>query len=540
MKKRKTQPSRAEVKSRRTCLRCGRNCVHGRFCPPCLLVLREALSSVIWSSCVAVCLLAGMALLGVIAFGRRADASTTGLTYLAALEVWAQMTSLGLAVLLAGAVVTAVACLFWLDLRRLYEGHARVRVHRRDRRMAVRNLQVLLATISEANRQRRLEKVLEGNRPLPYWLWLVLMVAEGLRLAWRKLGQVVRKIARGSVVCLGIALALGSMGLRGLGRSVGRMGLGLRRQTPRLSRGLKQMLQWARRMGRWSVLRFQRHSPTMARAVQGAAASAGRAIAWLLKMTYRSAGGIFGVSIQILAALGLRLAEIFHSGSGKLRPTIQRTSGKSSQPEPKLRGSKTKDGRIACPHCGLDKPAPPDGVYACSRCQVVFLVSGLEAKIQATCPGCNKRKLVNKLGQFECADCSTRFVLTTEGARFQAACPGCGKTRMVNRSGRFQCSECSLVFQLRNGRSFIDATCPACGDHFHAPKPGFFRCQSCRTVFTVSPGRDAFLDSVGPQIDQEGKELLDKVQQIDQRRRQLDAATVPDQNRKPEAVESHA
>lgn len=529
MKKRKTHTSRAEVRSARSCLRCGRGCVHGRFCPPCLLVLREALSSVIWSSCLIVCLAAGIGLVATISLGRRPDAARQGLTYLAALEVWAQMTCLGLVALLAAAMVTAVACLFWLDLRRIYDGQQKVKVHRRDRRLAVRHVQVLLATISEANRQQRIDRALSGPRPLPYWLWLVMMVLEGARRVGRRAGKMFRRLGRASLTAVGITLGLTGLGIRGIGKLTNRLIRWARGRGPGMAEALGRFGAATRRTGRWTVLKCQRNWPGLARRLRRTASGLSAGLAWSVRMVFHVLRRLLGLSVRVLAGMGLRTAEMCRSGGRRLRPTIQRASEKIAHPRPRAKLRTTPTGRgdktgqtICCPNCGREKPAPPDGIYECSRCTVRFHVVGDEAKVEAVCPGCGKKRMVARLGQYECGDCATRFHLTEDGVRFEAVCPGCGKRRMVSRGGRFQCGDCSLVFHLQAGRSYIDSTCPTCGDRFCAPKPGFFRCQSCRTVFTVAPGRDAFLDSVQAQAADAGRQIVQQVQQTDQRRRQLD------------------
>jgi DNA-directed RNA polymerase subunit RPC12/RpoP len=439
------------------------------------------------------------------------------------------MTCLGLVALLAAAMVTAVACLFWLDLRRIYDGQQKVKVHRRDRRLAVRHVQVLLATISEANRQQRIDRALSGPRPLPYWLWLVMMVLEGARRVGRRAGKMFRRLGRASLTAVGITLGLTGLGIRGIGKLTNRLIRWARGRGPGMAEALGRFGAATRRTGRWTVLKCQRNWPGLARRLRRTASGLSAGLAWSVRMVFHVLRRLLGLSVRVLAGMGLRTAEMCRSGGRRLRPTIQRASEKIAHPRPRAKLRTTPTGRgdktgqtICCPNCGREKPAPPDGIYECSRCTVRFHVVGDEAKVEAVCPGCGKKRMVARLGQYECGDCATRFHLTEDGVRFEAVCPGCGKRRMVSRGGRFQCGDCSLVFHLQAGRSYIDSTCPTCGDRFCAPKPGFFRCQSCRTVFTVAPGRDAFLDSVQAQAADAGRQIVQQVQQTDQRRRQLD------------------
>lgn len=477
--------------------------------------MRDALSQVVWGLSVGVFVVAACGLLAVLHFGRASEAPQAG-SMLASLALWAKMTSLALVLVLLVSATAAVGCLVWLDLWRVYKGDPPSRTSPRDRRIALRNASTIAADLGRWRALQKAASLAAGHKPLPFWGWCLLGVAEAFRQCARLGRRLLRASARGLGQVFELLVVLGWLAGKGLKRvlrrglrELYRAGLWLR---PRLLRALRLSRYYLRRLIRASGRGLRRASPHLAAGARGSLARGAQAGRWAIRLMgtvaveASSAMICCGIWLWQRASAGvvsgIRSAA---AGTGRIARNVRQRHSKAptpstryqvawalehgdneASPEPRATPS---SGRMAiCPCCGRSKPMPPEGSYVCGQCGAQFVVTNGQVAMQASCPGCGKKRPVSKAGKYQCSQCKLTFRVTPTGSVVDASCPGCGKYRPVDRLGRFECSSCKMEFEVTRQGAMVEVSCPICRRSRNVPRLGRFECSDCGSVFRAEQG----------------------------------------------------
>ncbi len=477
--------------------------------------MRDALSQVVWALSVGVFVVAACGLLAVLHFGRASEAPQTG-PMLASLTLWAKMTSLALVLVLLVSATAAVGCLVWLDLWRVYKGDPPTRTSPRDRRIAFRNASTIAADLGRWRSLQKAASLASGHKPLPFWGWCLLGLAEAVRQCGRLGKRLLRASARAMGQVFELLVVLGWLAGKGLKRALRR---GLRETSrgghwlrPRLVRGLRLSRHYLKRTFRALGRGMRRASPHLAAGGIWSFARVVQAGRWAIRLTGKLAVEVSSAAIcwgiwlwqRALAgaAGGIRTAG---AAAGQIARNVRQRSSKAPTPSTryqvawalehgqeetseKLPASQAGEKMAACPCCGRSKPMPPEGSYICGQCGAQFVVTNGQVAMQASCPGCGKKRPVHKAGKYQCSQCKLTFRVTPTGSVVDASCPGCGKYRPVDRLGRFECSSCRLEFQVTHQGTMVEVRCPLCRRSRNVHRLGRFECSDCGSVFRAEAG----------------------------------------------------
>lgn len=511
MKSRKPRKLKVPLRAPRYCTRCGRQS-QTRFCIECLPTMRDALSQVVWSWSVGVFIAAAFGLIAVLHFGRAETVASGPL--LASLALWAKMTSLALVLVLLICATSAIGCLIWLDLWRVYRGDSRQRTSGRDRRMAFRFAGTVAADLGRWRALQKAASLAAGHKPLPFWGWCLLGLAEACRQVGSMGSKALRLACRFAVHVFQAGAVLSWLCGRGLrlalARASARSVRVWRWARPRVHRGLRVLRRRAHRAGKATARGMHRAGPHLAAWSKAALRATGQVLrrltraggrasvaasSWLICAALWSARKV-GQAIQIAAracAVGVcRVADNVRRHHRDRPPVTTRYQAARAVETscPAEREPVADDRNTAtCPSCGRTKPMPPEGSYVCGDCGVRFAVRDGLVGLQASCPGCGRERMVPRTGRYQCGQCRLTFSVTATGSVVDAGCPGCGKFRPVDRLGRYACSSCGLEFEVTREGVWVDATCPVCRRSRQVSRMGRFECSRCQSVFRAEPGR---------------------------------------------------